>query len=206
MKDWKNSLSLAMALGVLLICSIPLPAQTDPAATKRVPPDPQMHRGPRRENEVHQLIEALYISRLQEDLNLTDEQYASVIPAVKNFLRVRHSGARLKNQRERELSLMLNQGAPNEQVQAKLNELDQLKKQIEKDVETAQNAVNAKLDVNQRARFHQYQQKIDQRINRMIQQIREGRRMQRMQGNPPSADEKKGPPPSPPKRQPPNPD
>jgi len=204
MKDWKNLLLLGLALVVLLICSIPLPAQTDPAAAKRVPPDVQMQRGPHHENDVHQLIEAIYISRLQEDLKLTDEQYASLIPAVKNFLRVRHSGARLKNQRERELNLMLKEGAPSEQVQAKLNELEQLKKQIEKDVETAQNVVNAKLDVNQRALFHQYQQNVDQRINRMIQQIREGPRRQRREGNTPSTEEKKGPPPAQP--QPPNPD
>jgi hypothetical protein len=145
-------------------------------------PNTQAASQPRSQNDVQQLIEALYISRMQEELHLSNEQYAAVIPTVKNFLHVRQEGARRKHQGEVELNQLLGSGASDDQVQAKMKELDQVKKQNEQDLEEAHRQIDSKLDVRQQALFRQYQQKIDQHINRMIQQIREGRRMERMGG------------------------
>ncbi|MGB7622267.1 MAG: hypothetical protein WBN92_07935 [Terriglobia bacterium] len=160
-------------------------AQSDPPPSKAPEANRQMRPVPSNENEVQQWIEAFYISRLQEDLKLTDEQYAAVIPAVKNYLRVRQTGARQKRLLERQLNQLLDSGAPDDQVQGKLKELDQSKQQNEQNLHSALTDVDSKLDVRQRARFRQYQQHTDQRINRMIQQIREGRRMRRLEGGPP---------------------
>ncbi len=160
-------------------------AQSEPQPSKTPGSNSQMRPVPSNENEVQQWIEAFYISRLQEDLKLTDEQYADVIPAVKNYLRVRQTGARQKRLLERQLNQLLDSGAPDEQVQGKLKELDQSKQQNEQNLHSALTDVDSKLDVRQQARFRQYQQHTDQRINRMIQQIREGRRMRRLEGEPP---------------------
>ncbi|MBZ5536221.1 MAG: hypothetical protein LAO31_09720 [Acidobacteriia bacterium] len=160
-------------------------AQTEPSAQKAPAGDDQLRTAPRSESDVQQLIEALYISRLQEELRLTDEQYAATIPAVKNYLRVRQAGARQKRLVERQLNQMLDSGASDDQVQGKLKELDELKKQNEQNLQSAMSEIDSKLDIRQRVRFRLYQQRTDQRINHMIQQIREGRRMQRMQGGPP---------------------
>jgi hypothetical protein len=160
-------------------------AQSDPQASKAPGANSQMQSVPRNANEVQQWIEAYYISRLQEELKLTDEQYAAVIPAVKNYLRVRQTGARQKHLVEHQLKQLLDSGAPDDQIQGKLKELDQVKLQNEQNLQSALSEIDSKLEVRQRARFRQYQQHTDQRINRMIQQIREGRRMGRMEGGPP---------------------
>ncbi|MBZ5552496.1 MAG: hypothetical protein LAO21_07230 [Acidobacteriia bacterium] len=173
----------ALLLGI--VTTEPRFAQTEPPAQKSPGADGQVQTAPRNENEVQQLIEALYISRLQEELKLSDEQYAATIPVVKNYLRVRQAGARQKRLVERQLNQMLDSGAPDDEVQGKLKELDEVKKQNEQNLQSALSEVDSKLDVRQRARFRQYQQRTDQRISHMIQQIREGRRMQRMQGGPP---------------------
>jgi hypothetical protein len=173
----------ALLLGI--VTTQPRFAQTDPPAQKTPGADSQMQTPSRNENDVQQLIEALYISRLQEELKLTDEQYAATIPAVKNYLRVRQAGARQRRLVERQLSQMLNSGTPDDQVQGKLKELDEVEKQNEQNLQSARSEIDSKLDVRQRVRFRLYQQRTDQRINHMIQQIREGRRMQRMQGGPP---------------------
>lgn len=174
------------ALLLWVMAAQPHFAQTDPTAQKTPGADGQIQTAPRNENEVQQLIEALYISRLQEELKLTDEQYAATIPAVKNYLRVRQTGARQKRLVERQLNQMVDSGASDDQVQVKLKELDDVKKQNEQNLQSAMSEIDSKLDVRQRVRFRQYQQRTDQRINHMIQQIREGRRMQRMRGGPPS--------------------
>jgi hypothetical protein len=166
---------LAWGTSAPIVAQAPAPPQKPPVGSL------QDQGGLRPENEVQQLIEALYISRLQEDLKLNDEQYAAVIPAVKNFLRVRQTGAKHRHEVERELNRMLGEGASDDQLQAKLKELDQVKKQNENDLDAAHTEIDAKLDVKQRARFQQYQEHIDQHIQRMIQQIREGRRGHRMQ-------------------------
>ncbi|MDD5543141.1 MAG: hypothetical protein PHX83_08190 [Acidobacteriia bacterium] len=154
-----------------------------PALQNSGPVNPQgMNPRHPQQKEMQELIEALYISRLQEDLKLSNEQFAAVIPAVKNFLQVRQEGARRKHQTEVELNQLLDSGAPDEQVQAKMKELDQVKKQNEQVLEEATKGIDSKLDVRQQARFRQYQQKTDQHINRMIQEVRQGRQMQRMQG------------------------
>jgi hypothetical protein len=176
---------LVGALLVGIVTTQPHFAQTGPPAQKAPGIDGQMQTAPRHENEVQQLIEALYISRLQEELKLTDEQYAAAIPAVKNYLRVRQAGARQKRLVERQLNQMLDSTAPDDQVQGKLKELDEVKKQNEQSLQSALSEIDSRLDVRQRVRFRQYQQRTDQRISHMIQQIREGRRMQRMQEGPP---------------------
>lgn len=172
--------------GVLLLVCLTFVSWAQAGPPPQGPPGEagRMQPGPRGENEIQHLVEALYIVRLQEALKLSDDQYAAVIPAVKNYLRVRQGGARSKAQAERQLNQLLESNAPDDQVQLKTKELDLIKKQNEQDLEKAQAEIDSKLDVKQRARFRQYQQHIDQRISRMIQQIREGRRMQRMQEGP----------------------
>ena len=184
----KRQLNLyIIPLAILLAGVLAAPAilaQSDPQSSKTPGTNGQAQSAPRNENEVQQWIEAFYISRLQDELKLTDEQYAAVIPPVKNYLRVRQTGARQKRLIEQQLNQLLDSSAPDDQVQGKLKELDQAKRQNEQNLQSALSDIDSKLDVRQRARFRQYQQRTDQRINRMIQQIREGRRMQRMEGGP----------------------
>lgn len=171
---------------MLVLCSLkPLSAQPGAQSQNPAGPNTSLQAVPRNGNEVQQLIEAFYISRLQEELKLSDEQYAAVIPAVKNYLRTRQMGARQKHQVEIQLNRLLDSSAPDDQVQAKLKELDEVKRQNEQSLQGAMAAIDSKLDVRQQARFRQYQQHTDQRISHMIQQIHESRRMQRMQGGPP---------------------
>lgn len=131
-------------------------------------------------NDLQQLIEAFYLSRLQGDLQLSDDQFAAVIPTVKNYLHVRQEDARQRHQVEMELNRLMNSGAPDDQIQAKLKEFDQVKVQSEKNLEAAQAEIDSKLNVRQQALFREYQLRTDQRISRMIQQIRQGQRMRRL--------------------------
>lgn len=185
-------LIFVLAMGLHSLC-LPANAQSGAPRQQLSGADPQIQPQDGKQHEVQQLIEALYISRLQEELKLSDEQYAAVIPAVKNYLRVRQMGAKRRHELQQEMNTMLDQGGPEEQIQTKLKEIDQVKRENEQALETARAAIDAKLDVRQRAQFQRYQQRTDQHIARMVQQIREGRKMERKMNGPRGM--RQGPPP-----------
>ncbi|HET6781126.1 MAG TPA: hypothetical protein VFH67_03420, partial [bacterium] len=153
--------STARWAAVVLLAA--LVALSVPATAGRGPRDPRAER----------IVEALLVWRLVDELNLSEPQIARIFPRIKALKELRIELGRRKITVHRELrDLMQQQPRNEEEIQAKITELDQLRGQIEFRRQGILREINAALTLEQRAQFALITETFEVETIRMLEELR----------------------------------
>jgi hypothetical protein len=163
--------------GFVVSCSLVLFAAADLGAG---PPWQQSPLGPQRDGrEIQELIDAYIISKMQDALQIDDEQFAKMIVAQKNLQQHRRDYQRQRGAILRELQAMVRGSeSPEDEVAARLERLEELKSEFEASSREDYRKIDAILTVHQRARYRLLEVMVERRMQELVQKVR-GR-----QGNP----------------------
>ena len=133
---------------------------------------------------IQDVVEGFYVSRFQRELELDDNQFAKVLPALRESLQKR---TELGRQRTRALTAMrqaLRNGAPDEEILERIREVDEADVRLRAVQERLLREVDPVLTPSQRARLRIVQPNLEQRIRNLIERSRN-----------PNAQRRGGPPP-----------
>jgi hypothetical protein len=179
-----KKLSMPLAV-VLLLISIPAWAQPGPQGGMMQPPPGMMDGGgpgtcedtcPRSNDR--KMLEAMRITRMTEELKLTDKQIAEFFPKLKEMeANIKEMG---KNQRTLigQLDSMLNAGAKDQDLKAKMAQIDKAEAERWNQLKTSKAKIDGILTIKQQAKMLVFKQKFDQEIKDMVRDIRQKRMKQ----------------------------
>lgn len=125
------------------------------------------------EQDVEGLMEAYVISKLQESLELTDDQFAKMIVAQKKLIEHRRGYRRDRNATLQQMRQALRSAeSRDERLESLLNELNELQASFENQQRADYKSIDAILDVRQSARYRILEQEIQRRFQQMIREVR----------------------------------
>lgn len=141
---------------------------------KLVPNRPNaVARGPQKRPEPQapmlEVIQGLYLSKIQQQTEINEEQYAKLKPLLQDYLRERSDiGGPVRGRAQRQLAQGVNRGASEEELTAFMREFDK----IDTDVAGAKlrflAATDPSLTVRQRARLRIFLVNMENQINQFI--------------------------------------
>jgi Spy/CpxP family protein refolding chaperone len=165
-------------LAVLLCAAAAAVAQDAPARSG------EEARRPR--EEAFRMIDAYFVSNLQESLELTDEQFVKVLPLVKRLQTDRRAAIQRRQQALMELRRLLASG---EATEPRVAELLQQVKSAEAEepavLRRDRDAIDGVLSPVQQAKFRVLEVEVEHKIRELMTQIRSQRRKEG-QGRPPA--------------------
>lgn len=156
-----NRFSIAALLAQLvLFCAAPAaPQEEDPRPSGE---------------ELEGMIEAYVVSKLQESLGLTDEQFGKMFVAQKKLQDARRSYRKERAGILREMRQALRRDdAGEEELSPLLSELEELRQKFLEEERARYRDIDALLDVRQRARYRILEAEIQRRLQQLIRQSRE---------------------------------
>jgi Spy/CpxP family protein refolding chaperone len=123
--------------------------------------------------DVEGLMEAYVISKLQEALDLTDDQFAKMIVAQKKLGEYRRSYRRDRAATLQQMRQALRSAESREErLESLLNQLEERQLSFENQQRSGYKAIDAILDIRQRARYRILEQEIQRRFQQMIREVR----------------------------------
>ncbi len=134
---------------------------------------------------IQDVVEGFYVSRFQQELQLDDNQFAKVLPALRESLQKR---TELGRQRTRALSAMrqaLRNGASDDDILERIREVDAVDAELRAVQERLLREVDPELTPAQRARLRIVQPNLEQRIRNLIERSRNPNAQRRRQPPPP---------------------
>lgn len=140
--------------------------------------------GARRANreEVQGMMDAYIISKLQEALQLTDDQYARMIVAQKKLQEHRREHQRRRMEILRELQRTVSAPDPSDgEITPLLEKLQKNQLDFQTEQQADYKAIDAILSVKQRARHRLLEVEIERRLQELVREIRQQRLPQRPQ-------------------------
>jgi Spy/CpxP family protein refolding chaperone len=127
---------------------------------------------PNRE-EVEGMMEAYVLSKLQDSLGLTDEQFGSMVVAQKKLSDTRRAYRRDRMQVLRQMRQTLQREQAGEsELNPLLSQLDTLKADFLTNEENRYAAIDTILDIRQRARYRILEVELQRRLAQMMRQVR----------------------------------
>lgn len=134
-------------------------------------------RGPgegRQRGEAFKMVEAYFLSNLQESLALTDEQYVKLLPPVKKLQAERRDQMERRGRALLQLRDVLRSGKATEPVVAEaLKELKRLEVEGPPAVHKLQEAVDAQLTPLQQAKYRLTEMEVERKVRELL--VRAGR-------------------------------
>lgn len=159
-----------------LVLSSVLAMATGSTAQNRVR-DPQPNR-----QEVEGMMEAYILSKLQDSLDLTDEQFGSMVVAQKKLSDMRRAYRRDRMQVLRQMRQTLQRKQAGEsELQPLLSQLDTLRDAFASNEKSRYAAIDAILDIRQRARYRILEVELQRRLGEMMRRVRGGGNNRRLQ-------------------------
>jgi hypothetical protein len=123
--------------------------------------------------DVEGLMEAYVISKLQEALDLTDDQFAKMIVAQKKLSEYRRSYRRDRTATLQQMRQALRSAESREErLESLLNQLEERQLSFENQQRSGYKAIDAILDIRQRARYRILELEIQRRFQQMIREVR----------------------------------
>ncbi len=151
-------------------------------AGAQAPADGPPPRGPgegRPRGEAFKMVEAYFLSNLQESLGLTDEQYVRLLPAVKRVQAERRDQMERRGRATLQLREALQSGGATEAgVAESLKELKRLEAEGPAAVHKLQEAVDAQLTPVQQAKYRLTEVEVERKVRELLQRVgrpRDGR-------------------------------
>lgn len=124
--------------------------------------------------EVEGMIDAYIVSKLQDALVLSDEQFGRMVVAQKKMQDARRSFRRARNELLRQMRQALRREAAGEaELSQLLSRLDELHQTFLEEERARYRDIDALLDVRQRARYRILEGEIQRRLQQLIRQSRE---------------------------------
>ena len=123
--------------------------------------------------EVEGMMEAYILSKLQDALDLTDEQFGSMVVAQKKLSDTRREYRRDRMQILRQMRQTLQREQAGEsELQPLLSQLDTLRDDFASNEKSRYAAIDSILDIRQRARYRVLEVEIQRRLAEMMRQVR----------------------------------
>ncbi len=134
--------------------------------------------GPNRD-EVEGMMDAYILSKLQDALELTDEQFGTMVVAQKKLQDTRrdYRQGRMTLLRRMRQTLRRDQ-AREEELTRQLDELDNLEIEFSQNQRARYAAIDDILEIRQRARYRILETEIQRRLTQLMRQVRGQRRDQ----------------------------
>ena len=130
---------------------------------------PQQRSG----REVQELLDAYVISKMQDALQLDDEQFGKMVVAQKNRQQHRRDYQRNKSTILRELQpLVRGSESPEDEVAARLERLEALETEFEATSKEDYRKIDEILTVHQRARYRLLEVMLERRMQELLQEVR----------------------------------
>ena len=121
---------------------------------------------------IQDMIEGLYVSGMQEQLDLDDEQFVRILPLLRQSLQERNQLGQRRNRALNALRQALGEGTSEEEL-ARLSEIvDESEVALRTIQENLLRGVDPELSTRQRARFRITQPNLENRIRTLIEQSR----------------------------------
>ena len=157
--------------GFVVSCLVVLSAAADLGASpawQQSPMPPQ-----RAGREVQDLIDAYVISKMQDALQIDDEQFAKMVVAQKKLQQHRRDYQRKRRAILRELQTMVRGSeSPEDEVAARLERLEELKSEFEATSRKDYRKIDEILTVHQRARYRLLEVMLERRMQELLQEVR----------------------------------
>ncbi len=140
-----------------------------------------MQRGPRNLGrgvsplpvpEIQEMIQGFYVSRLQQELTLDDEQFVELLPALRDSLEQRNRLGQEHSRALNELRRALQEGASDDEFNRLIQDVDNTERQLRDVQEELLREVDPTLTPEQRARFRIVQPNVENRIRNLIERSR----------------------------------
>lgn len=126
--------------------------------------------------DVEGMMEAYVLSKLQEALDLTDEQFGSMVVAQKKLSDARREYRQNRMRLLKEMRQTLQRDDAGEsELQPLLDELEALREEFLATEKERYRAIDAILDVRQRARYRILEVELQRRLQEMMRRVRGGR-------------------------------
>lgn len=124
--------------------------------------------------EFEGMMEAYVISKLQEALELTDEQFGRMVVAQKKLQDLRREFRRERMELLRDLRQTLRRAdAGEDEIGPTLEKLEQQKRAFLEEESARYADIDQILDVRQRARYRILEAEIENRLRELVRQVRE---------------------------------
>ena len=124
--------------------------------------------------DVEGRIDAYVISKLQESLDLSDEQFADMVVAQKKLQKIRHEYRRARSGLLREMRQVLRRDdVSDDELQSLLDSLDSLVLAFAENEKLRYEEVDEILNVRQRLRYRILESELDRRLGEMMRKVRE---------------------------------
>jgi hypothetical protein len=140
------------------------------AQESSAPPDSQ-HRRPR--EEAFRMIDAYFVSNLQESLGLTDEQFVRLLPMVRRLQNDRRQYAQRRQRALQEMRKALQSGGATEgRIEELLREVKAAEGEEAPALRRDREAIDAVLSPVQQAKFRILELEVERKIREMMAQMR----------------------------------
>ena len=139
-----------------------------PQREGRLVPD---NRG-RNRAPIQEVIEGLYVSRFLQELELNDDQFARVLPALRDSLRQRNQLGQRRSRALNALRRSIQEGASDDEINARVRDVDESDLALRAVQEKFFRSVDPELSPRQRGRLRIVQPNLEQRIRNLIDRSR----------------------------------
>ena len=134
----------------------------------------EQERNNRRDRgDVEGMIDAYVISKLQDSLDLSDEQFAEMVVAQKHLQTIRHEYRRERSGLLREMRQVLRRDdVSDEELKSLLENLDKVALAFRKNEKLRYGEIDDILNVRQRLRYRVLESELHRRLEEMMRQTR----------------------------------
>jgi hypothetical protein len=147
---------------LLALAAGPLLAQTQRVRPRRIVPA----------QPIQDMVEGFYVSQLRSQMELSDDQFAKLLPLVEQTLRERREISGRRTQAMNELRLLIEQGGSEEDMKRLIGEIDKTDAEIQASQQKFLDSADPLLTIRQQARLRVVQAMIETRIRLMIERAR----------------------------------
>ena len=170
---------LLFTMSALLLSGLAIaqsrPAIRPPVRQQKVRPDPLRPNPNRLEatRTIEDMVESFYVSRFQAEMQVTDDQFARLLPTLRESIREQRQVAVRQNQARNQLRRRVLAGnASEDELRNAIRELDRLDDEASDSQRRLLASVDAVLTPVQQARFRVFRFQIEQRIRQLMQGAR----------------------------------
>jgi len=123
------------------------------------------------------MFDSYALLQAQEQLKITDEQFAQFLPRFKALLDVRRRALGDRMRLVQELRQLVNAPQPDEaQMREKVKALSELDVRVADEVKKAQDAIDQVLSVYQQAKFRVFEENMERRKLELVTRARQANR------------------------------
>jgi len=162
----------------LLIVSLLFAAVADAVAAQAPPQELSGQSVDVRPGQVQQLFDAMLVMQAQEELSLSEPQYAQFLTRLRVLQETRRRHQRERNRLIGELQRLTNPrlvrpNVPENEIKERLSALQDLETRAAAELRRAYSGIDEVLDVRQQARFRVFEEQIERRKLELISRARQ---------------------------------